>query len=119
MEPNIYSLGVIALIAAAVHLLQKIGKVNSLSDGDCNYRAFFKKEWPYMASSLLTIIAVCLAHENIAKLKYAGHMAGDWMYLVFAVFGWFSDSLMYMIFGKLEKKVTKDLKATKEGRYVS
>lgn len=110
-EPlSVTLLAVCAMLGMLAHLFSKIAKVNDLSDGNFNRQKFFAKEWPYIFMSLCAIAILLIAHENIAKLKFAGEVVGEWMYLAFAFIGWASDSLLYKFFGSAEKGLIKKMK---------
>lgn len=111
--PNILLLGLVAFLTLLVRLLSKISKVNKLSDGEFNAGYFLKMEWPHIMAAIITIVIACIAQENIAKLQYAGQKAGDWMFLIFIVIGWFSQSIMYEALGRVEKQAVKNLKERK------
>jgi nitrate reductase gamma subunit len=102
------------LLGMLAHLFSKVAKVNDMSDGNFNAGKFFRKEWPYIFMSLCAMAILLIAHENIAKLKFAGEVVGEWMYLVFAFFGWTSDSLLYKFFGSTEKGLIKKMKDDSE-----
>lgn len=108
IEHNIFLLGACSLLSAIAHFAGKWGKVNAIKPTPpCK---FLRGEISHVITSLCTIGVICIAHENIAKINYAGNLAGDYLYIVFAALGWFSSSVMYRVFGVMEKRYIKDLR---------
>lgn len=109
MSNQLIILGLCAFIASAIHMLTKIAQVNKMSKGDANYRQFFRMEWPYIAISALTIILALIAHETISKIQAVHNYIGEWMIVIYMLLGWTSDSIFYKIFGRMEKKLVKEI----------
>ena len=108
MAPSIYLMAACAFLGMMAHLFGKIAKVNKISPEGVNLKEFFAKEWPYVGMSLCAIIISLIAQENVSRIHYAGVVAGEWMYLIFAIIGWASDSVIYTLLGRWEKKIIKD-----------
>jgi len=95
MEPNILSLGFVALASATAHFFAKYDTVNRTEPITLGDYAF--KNIAQIVISLCGILVVCIAHESIFVLNLAGKIAGDYIYIAFVALGWSANSIIFRI----------------------
>lgn len=87
-----------------IHNLVKIGKINKATGGNFKFTPFIRLEWPSIALSLCVVIVCLIAKQEIKQLE----QASKFLALFFVFTGYASQSLVYGILGKAEKKLRGD-----------
>lgn len=92
------------LLGVLIHNLVKINQINRAENGNFKFWPFVKLEWPSILLSLC-VIGVCLiAKHEVKQLE----QVANWLALFFVFTGYASQSLVYAVLGKAEKKLLDD-----------
>lgn len=96
-----YILLALGLFGILIHNLIKIETLNRASDGEVNWKKFFKLEWPSISISVCVVIVCLIAKHEVKKLE----AVGEWLGLSFVAIGYMAQSIVYKFLAKTEKKL--------------
>lgn len=87
-----------------IHNLVKINQINRKTNGGFKFKPFMQLEWPSWLLSLCVVSVCLIAKQEIQQLE----QAGKWLALFFVLSGYASQSLVYSVLGKAEKKLKEN-----------
>lgn len=96
-----YILLALGLFGILIHNLIKIEGLNRATEGEINFKKFFRLEWPSIAISVCVVVVCLIAKHEVKQLE----AVGEWLGLSFVAIGYMAQSIVYKFLAKTEKKL--------------
>lgn len=98
---TLFALGLLGIL---LHNLVELNKLNRASNGNLNYKQYFKLEMFSIFISVVVIAVALIIKTEIKQLE----QVGKWLGLAFMAIGYMGQSLLVFVMGKANKVIDKE-----------
>lgn len=97
----LFLLGILGIV---LHNLVELNKLNKATDGNVNFKKYFKLEIFSIIISFIFVIACVIASQEIKQLE----SVGKWLGLAFVAIGYMGQSILIFFMGKASKYIEQE-----------